>query len=85
MIELDNRTTLTIDISLLQAISDTLTNKEIELIVTSNSEIQSINSVTLLHIVVNFSTSLLKAAKYHELVIVTYLYVVSRKSFIKDR
>ncbi len=44
MIELDNRTTLTIDISLLQAISDTLTNKEIELIITSNSEIQSINS-----------------------------------------
>ena len=44
MIELDNRTTLTIDISLLQSISDTLTNKEIELIITSNSEIQSINS-----------------------------------------
>ncbi|MBL1243921.1 MAG: rRNA maturation RNase YbeY [Sulfurimonas sp.] len=44
MIELDNRTTLTIDISLLQSIADTLTNKEIELIITSNSEIQSINS-----------------------------------------
>lgn len=44
MIELDNRTTLTIDISLLQSISDTLTNKEIELIITSNSEIQSINA-----------------------------------------
>ncbi|PHQ55588.1 MAG: rRNA maturation RNase YbeY [Sulfurimonas sp.] len=44
MIELDNRTTLTIDISLLQSMSDTLTNKEIELIITSNSEIQSINS-----------------------------------------
>ncbi len=44
MIELDNRTMLTIDISLLQSISDTLTNKEIELIITSNSEIQSINA-----------------------------------------
>ena len=44
MIELDNRTNLTIDISLLQLISDTLTNKEIELIITSNSEIQSINA-----------------------------------------
>jgi len=44
MIELDNRTNLIIDISLLQLISDTLTNKEIELIITSNSEIQSINA-----------------------------------------
>jgi len=44
MIELDNRTTLNIDISFLQLISDTLTKKEIELIITSNSEIKSINA-----------------------------------------
>ncbi|MDF1883791.1 rRNA maturation RNase YbeY [Sulfurimonas sp. SAG-AH-194-C21] len=44
MIELDNRTTLNIDISLLQSISDTLTQKEIELIITSNNEIQIINA-----------------------------------------
>ncbi|MDQ7044079.1 MAG: rRNA maturation RNase YbeY [Sulfurimonas sp.] len=43
MIELDNRTTLTIDIPFLQSISDSLTNKEIELIITTNSEICKIN------------------------------------------
>lgn len=46
MIELDNRTTLTIDTPLLESISNTLTNKEIELIITSNSEIKLINMQT---------------------------------------
>ena len=44
MIELDNRTNLTVDTSLLQSISDTLTKKEIELIITTSNEIQSINA-----------------------------------------
>jgi len=44
MIELDNRTNLTVDTSLLQSISDTLTKKEIELIITTNSEIKNINA-----------------------------------------
>ena len=43
MIELDNRTSLQIEESLLNSIADTLTNKEIELIITTNDEIQEIN------------------------------------------
>ena len=44
MIELDNRTSLKIEDSLLNAIANTLTNKEIELIITTNDEIQEINA-----------------------------------------
>lgn len=44
MIELENKTALTVNISLLQSISDTLTQKEIELIITSNDEIKRINA-----------------------------------------
>ena len=44
MIELDNRTSLQIEESLLNSIADTLTDKEIELIVTTNDEIQEINA-----------------------------------------
>lgn len=43
MIELDNRTTLEVDEPLLNSIANTLTDKEIELIITSNSEISEIN------------------------------------------
>lgn len=43
MIELDNRTTLEVDEPLLKKIANTLTDKEIELIITNNSEIQEIN------------------------------------------
>lgn len=43
MIELDNRTLLEIDISLLEAIASTFTQKEIELIITTNEEIKDIN------------------------------------------
>jgi len=43
MIELDNRTSLKINEMLLNAIADTFTDKEIELIITSNEEIQEIN------------------------------------------
>ncbi len=45
MIELDNRTSLQIEESLLNAIAKTLTAKEIELIITTNDEIQEINAV----------------------------------------
>ncbi len=44
MIELDNRTTLNINTPLLVSIADTLTDKEIELIITNNEEIQLINA-----------------------------------------
>ena len=43
MIELDNRTSLNVDISTLQIIAQELTKKEIELIITSNEEIKEIN------------------------------------------
>ncbi len=43
MIELDNRTSLTIDEPFLNAIADKFTDKEIELIITSNEEIRQIN------------------------------------------
>jgi probable rRNA maturation factor len=43
MIELDNRTSLKIDEVFLNAIADKFTGKEIELIITSDEEIRSIN------------------------------------------
>ena len=43
MIELDNRTSLEVNEPFLNSIADTLTNKEIELIITTNEEIQTIN------------------------------------------
>jgi len=43
MIELDNRTSLEVNETFLNTIAKTLTSKEIELIITSNEEIQSIN------------------------------------------
>ena len=43
MIELDNKTSLEVDETFLNDIASTLTNKEIELIITSNEEIKKIN------------------------------------------
>jgi probable rRNA maturation factor len=43
MIELDNKTTLQIDTTLIDAIANLFTDKEIELIVTTNEEIREIN------------------------------------------
>ncbi len=43
MIELDNRTSLNVDINFLNKIASQLTEKEIELIITSDEEIQEIN------------------------------------------
>lgn len=43
MIELDNKTSLQINEMLLNAIADRFTDKEIELIITSNEEIREIN------------------------------------------
>ena len=44
MIELDNRTSLKVDEDFLNKIASTLTNKEIELIITNNEEIKTINA-----------------------------------------
>ncbi|PNV83518.1 MAG: rRNA maturation RNase YbeY [Sulfurimonas sp.] len=43
MIELDNRTSLKIDTTLIDAIADSLTKKEIELILLSSDEMREIN------------------------------------------
>ncbi|MCF6310363.1 MAG: rRNA maturation RNase YbeY [Sulfurimonas sp.] len=43
MIELDNRTSLNLDINALETIAQALTEKEIELIITDNKEIKEIN------------------------------------------
>jgi probable rRNA maturation factor len=45
MIELDNRTSLTLNEHLLNSIASSLTDKEIELIITNNSEMQEINAM----------------------------------------
>jgi len=44
MIELENKTSLKVDEDFLNKIASTLTNKEIELIITNNKEIRAINS-----------------------------------------
>lgn len=43
MIELDNRTSLDININILQNIADSLSSKDIELIITDEKEMQEIN------------------------------------------
>jgi len=44
MIELDNRTSLEVNETFLNSIATTISDKEIELIITSNEEIQAINN-----------------------------------------
>ena len=44
MIDLDNQTDLNIDLSKLEKIADALTNREIELIITDDETMQSLNS-----------------------------------------
>lgn len=46
MIELDNRTSLLFDTALLDTIAASLSDREIELIITTNDEIQEINKQT---------------------------------------
>ncbi len=43
MIDLDNRTNFEVDLTILEKIKNSLTNKEIELIVVNNEEIQELN------------------------------------------
>ena len=43
MIELDNRTSIDVDINALEAIAHSMTQKEIELIITNSQEMQEIN------------------------------------------
>jgi len=43
IIDLDNQTSLTVDLDALEAIAQSLTNREIELIITDNENIQELN------------------------------------------
>lgn len=45
MIDLDNKTSLKINIDALEAIAQSLTDKEIELIITDNKEIKELNKI----------------------------------------
>lgn len=44
MIDLDNQTTLAVDLEALEKIADTLSNKEVELIITDDATIQELNA-----------------------------------------
>ena len=44
MIELDNQTTLTVDLDALEKIAQTLSSKEVELIITDDATIQALNA-----------------------------------------
>lgn len=44
MIDLDNQTTLAVDLEALEKIADTLSNKEIELIITDDATMQELNA-----------------------------------------
>ena len=44
MIELDNQTTLAVDLEALEKIADALSNKEVELIITDDATIQELNA-----------------------------------------
>lgn len=81
MIELDNRTKLIVDTSLLQSISDTLTKKEIELIITTSSEIQSINAE---YRGINKATDVL-SFPYEEMPMAPLGSIVISEDFIKEK
>lgn len=81
MIELDNRTTLSVDTPLLQSIADTLTQKEIELIITSNSEMKSINLECRN---INKTTDVL-SFPYEEMPMGPLGSIVISEDFVKDR
>jgi len=81
MIELDNRTTLEVDEPLLNSIANTLTDKEIELIITTNAEIAEINKI---HRNINKPTDVL-SFPYEEMPMSPLGSIVVSKEFIIDK
>ena len=81
MIELDNRTNLIVDTSLLQSISDTLTKKEIELIITTSNEVQSINAE---YRSINKATDVL-SFPYEEMPMAPLGSIVISEDFVKEK
>jgi len=81
MIELDNRTSLEVNEPFLASIAKTLTNKEIELIITSNEEIQEINNQ---HRNIDKSTDVL-SFPYDEMPMAPLGSIVISSSFVEDK
>ncbi len=81
MIELDNRTTLEVDEPLLNKIANTFTDKEIELIITNNSEIAEINHI---HRNINKPTDVL-SFPYEDMPMSPLGSIVMSQDFIQDK
>jgi len=81
MIELDNRTTLEVDEPLLNKIANTLTDKDIELIITNNSEIAEINKI---HRNIDKATDVL-SFPYEEMPMTPLGSIVISKEFIQHK
>ena len=81
MIELDNRSTLLVDEHFLNKITASLTDKEIELIITNNQEIQEIN---LTHRDMNKPTDVL-SFPYEEMPMSPLGSIVISENFVKEK
>ena len=81
MIELDNRTSLEVNEPSLNSIAKTLTNKEIELIITSNEEIQELNKE---HRHIDKSTDVL-SFPYDDMPMAPLGSIVISSVFVKDK
>jgi len=81
MIELDNRTSLEVNKTFLNSIAKTLTDKEIELIITSNEEIQKLNKE---HRHINKSTDVL-SFPYDEMPMFPLGSIVISSRYVEDK
>ncbi len=81
MIELDNRTSLEVNEPFLNSVAKTLTDKEIELIITSNEEIQEINNQ---HRNIDKSTDVL-SFPYDDMPMAPLGSIVISSSFVEDK
>ena len=81
MIELDNRSTLLVDEHFLNKITASLTDKEIELIITNNQEIQEIN---LTHRDMDKATDVL-SFPYEEMPMSPLGSIVVSENFVKEK
>lgn len=81
MIDFDNQTELEIDISLCQKIADSLTKKDIELILTSSDEMREINKA---HRHIDKDTDVL-SFPYEDVFMAPLGSIVISSSYVKDK
>lgn len=81
MIELDNRTSLEVDEPFLNSIAKTHTTKDIELIITSNNEIQELNNA---HRSIDKSTDVL-SFPYDDMPMAPLGSIVISSSFVENK